>query len=171
MGEAFPYQQQSIAACVYAFSLLLRPLNQISKCSVFFCSPAEQQENGFFVIAHKLRGWHCAVVCATVDNWWLNWILLQKHDRIETNKACQPKTKVGLYVKLWCRINKSHSAFERLAQFSRTVTWSLQVMTGGMLYVIHKSQETISVSVHLLSLGNCIYTPLQLDLVSLYRPI
>lgn len=69
-GEHYiPYQQQNKAACVYAFLLLLRPLNQISKCSVFFCSPAERQENGLFVIAHKLRGRHCAVVCAGVDNW------------------------------------------------------------------------------------------------------
>lgn len=62
-----PYQQQNKAACVYAFLLLLHPLNQISKCSVFFCPTAEQQENRFFVIAHQLRGLHCAVVCAQVQ--------------------------------------------------------------------------------------------------------
>lgn len=56
------------------FLLLLHPLNQISKCSVFFCSTAERQENGFFVIAHQLRGLHCAVVCASADNRWLNWM-------------------------------------------------------------------------------------------------
>lgn len=53
----------------FAFLLLLRLLNQISKCSGFFCSPAEQQENGLLIIAHKLRGCHCVFVCATVDNW------------------------------------------------------------------------------------------------------
>lgn len=70
-GEHYiPYQQQNKAACVYAFFflLLLHPLNQISECSVFFCSTAERQENGLFVIAHQLRGLHCAVVCASADN-------------------------------------------------------------------------------------------------------
>lgn len=75
-GEAFPYQRQSTAACVFAFLLLPRPLNQISKCSAFFCSPAERRENGLLIIARKLRGCLCAVVCAAADNWWLNWMLL-----------------------------------------------------------------------------------------------
>ena len=65
--------------------------------AVFSFVPPE--ENGLLVIAYKLGGCHCAAACATVDNCWLNWTLVPRHDRTEGNKACQ-SIKGGLFIKL-----------------------------------------------------------------------
>lgn len=68
-GEHYiPYQHQNKAACVCAVSLSLRPLNQIFKCLVFLCSPAEQQENGPFCKCTNSED-VIVLLCASIDNW------------------------------------------------------------------------------------------------------
>lgn len=69
-------------------------------------------------------------------------MLLQKHNRIETNKACQSIKEVGLFIKLRdveqtnvVRLLKESGFVQSCCDLSPSVT------TAGLLNVIHNDQS------------------------------